>query len=383
MQIRSRRWPITLAFFLVCACPCIAQEVPPDTPIPPRFRLDFETAARQRAQFQVQSSPIGAPYVVSLIVFRQVIDHVPAEIAARFHWELRLINEGDELNAYSSPDGTIYIGRGLAAVAGGNAGLWAAILSHEIAHVTRRDWARRYLYQESLERDSASEILLGDPALSGTSWRDSRKASEMLGQFCRQLELEADRTSLELMVRAGYHPHFVPSLHHLLHARGSSSTASSLYAMHPCWEERDRDLAKAYLDASIEFEHLWPEWYASPGGNPPILVFTDKPVLKRTASSEWELQVEIHCENLAGAVEVVVQFDPSAPSASKHTSPGNPSDFEQRQVTGCTSSPRSLLTFTLPRSYSPTASQSKWPNVYVLDSWGALLARADVPKLRR
>lgn len=80
-----------------------------------------------------------------------------------------------------------------------------------------------------------------------------------------------------LMARAGYHPDFVPALHHLLHARGSDPRNRSLYAMHPCWEERDRELTGAYTEASIEFEHRWPEWYASPGGNPPIVVFADPP----------------------------------------------------------------------------------------------------------
>ena len=65
------------------------------------------------------------------------------------------------------------------------------------------------------------------------------------------------------MAQAGYHPDFVASLHHLLHAQGMAAS-KSLYAMHPCWEERDKELTRAYTDASIEFEHLWREWYSSP-----------------------------------------------------------------------------------------------------------------------
>src|SRR5437879_1928612 len=116
-------------------------------------------------------------------------------------------------------------------------------------------------------------IVLGDPGWPSDSWIAPQKASEHLGLFCRQLEIEADQEGFLLMASAGFHPDFVPALHHLLHAHGSGAAPASLYAMHPCWEERDRELNRAYTVASIEFEHRWPEWYSTPGGNPPVVVF--------------------------------------------------------------------------------------------------------------
>lgn len=58
-----------LGLFLCCRCSVIAQEVSPEQPIPPRFRLDFETAARLRPLFLAQSRLITGDDVVSLIVF--------------------------------------------------------------------------------------------------------------------------------------------------------------------------------------------------------------------------------------------------------------------------------------------------------------------------
>jgi hypothetical protein len=299
----------------------------------------------------------------------------------KFTWQLRVV-ENNELNAYSSPDGSIYVESGLAKMAGPSAGLWAAILSHEIAHVVRRDWARRYLYRNTLETSGAQNIVLGDPGVPQATWSNSEKASADLGRFCRQMELEADREGLMLMVRAGYHPDFVPALHHLLHARSSGPRNASLYAMHPCWEERDRELVGAYKEASIEFEHRWPEWYASPGGNPPVVVFADSPLVKKSRSKEWEIRLPMHCQNLVGAVEVVLRADPGENQIIRpvELSEKEDRDYEVRQLTGCTS-PQTTVVFALADLAAGHKPGTRWTDVYVVDASGSVLTRADLPKL--
>jgi len=370
-----------LGVCLFWALSAFGQQILDRPQIPPNFNLDLETAARLRPHLMAQSIPNTGHYTTGRLVFERLLEQVPGASVSRFAWELRIVDD-DQFNAYSSPDGTIYVETGLARLAGASPGRWAAILSHEIAHVVRRDWARRYLYQKSLESGGAATIVLGDPGLPSASWIDSQKASENLGRFCRQMEVEADREGLMLMARAGYHPDFVPALHHLLHAQGSGETAS-LYAMHPCWEERDRELRRAYTAASIEFEHRWPERYASPGGNPPVVVFAEAPTVRKMGSKEWEIRIPMRCANLVGAVEVVLR----ANSASRNVSrperfPDQPdSDFELRQLTGCTS-PQTTITFTLADFSDRGKPGAHWTDVYVLDAGGAVLARTDAPKLR-
>jgi Peptidase family M48 len=351
---------------------------PPE--VPDQFRLDIEAAARMRPRLTAQSTVASGRYSAARVVLEKLTEQVPASSNRKWAWQVRIVEDG-QLNAFSSPDGTVYIESGLARLAGPSNGLWAAILSHEIAHVVRRDWARRYLYQKYLENGSGAGIVLGDPSLPSASWSDSEKASADMGRFCRQMELEADREGLMLMARAGYHPDFVPALHHLLHARGVGSQTASLYAMHPCWEERDRELNRAYVASSIEFARLWPEWYASPGGNPPVVVFAEEPTIRKNASRAWEIQIPMRCQNLAGAVEVVLHaraagetFTHSGPAADGH---GAESDMSQ--LTGCTS-PRTTIIFSL-EDASVKQPNARWTDVYVLDSWGAVLARADLPKL--
>ena len=381
--VSSRRLCSRLVLCLLWALTAFGQQTLDEPRVPTNFNLDLKTAARLRPQLFAQSIAATGRYATGRLVLERLIEQLPNPSARKFAWELRIIDD-DQLNAYSSPDGTIYIENGLAQLAGPSTGLWAAILSHEIAHVVRRDWARRYLYQKSLETGSAVSVVLGDPGLPSASWTDSQTASGKLALFCRRLEVEADREGLMLMARAGYHPDFVPALHHLLHAQSAGAAATSLYAMHPCWEQRDRELSRAYSAAGIEFEHRWPEWYATPGGNPPVVIFAEPPTVRKTASKGWEIEIPMHCENLVGAVEVVVRARAASDNITgfEHLkNPPSPND-ELRQLTGCTSL-RTTITFTFAESSDRSKSGPRWTDVYVLDPFGAVLTRAELPKLPR
>ena len=372
----KRVCPLLIFLWLLGAVSGAGQQALDVSEVPSQFKLDMETAARLRPQLTALSIAVSARYATGSLVFDRLAAQAATQSTLNLSWQLRIVEDG-QLNAYSSPDGTVYVESGLARLAGSRAGLWAAILSHEIAHIVRRDWARRYRYQKYLESGGGAGLVLGDPSLPSTSWQDSERASADMGRFGRQMEVEADREGLMMMARAGYHPDFVPALHHLLHARGLGTKQASIYAMHPCWEERDQELTRAYVTASIEFAHRWPEWYASPGGNPPVVVFAEEPTFRKTGAKEWQIQIPMRCQNLAGAVEVVLGSGSSRGMAAPTDEPG--SDANQRQLTGCTS-PRTTITFNLANTLMPPKPGSQWTEVYVLDAWGAVLARADLPK---
>ena len=377
--VRANQACSYVALALLLAIPAVGQI--PDAPeVPANFKLDMQTAARLRPQLVAASQQPGGRYSIGALAFTRLLQFVPST-SSNFKWQLRIV-ENDQLNAYASPDGGIYVESGLARIAGQSAGLWAAILSHEIAHVVRRDWARRYLYQEKLASKNAASVVIGDPGQPGI-WTDSEKASADLGQFCRQLELLADREGIVMMARAGYHPDFVPSLHHLLHAQGVAGT-KSLYALHPCWEERDEELTPAYTEAGIEFEHRWREWYSSPGGNPPVVVFANAPTLKRVSAGQWQIRVPMRCENLVGAVEVVLRSDARREETMRLGKLPDTAETasEMRQLTGCTS-PTTTVTFQLSNLNAKPRRTSAWTDLYVIDAWGSILAREDVPKFPR
>ncbi len=186
------------SFLAICLCslwavgPAASQQSSSAPEVPSQFKIDVETAARLRPQLMAQSFAASDHYATGALVFDRLVEQVLAPFRTKFAWQLRIV-EGNDLNAYSSPDGSVYVEGGLARLAGPNAGLWAAILSHEIAHIMRRDWARRYLYEKYLENGGGSSLVLGDPSLPSSSWAGSEKASADMGRFCREMELEASK----------------------------------------------------------------------------------------------------------------------------------------------------------------------------------------------
>jgi Peptidase family M48 len=374
---------VLAAICLGCTCPLHAQELSPTLEIPDKFNADMKGAARLRPQLLSESSAVSGRDVIGQHVLEKLVAQVLNPKGAHISWELRIVNDG-LLNAYSSPDGTIYVESGLAELAGPTPGLWAAILSHEIAHIVRRDWARRYLYARSLN-NSGSVLVMGDPGLPAAGWAEVRKGADDLARFCRQMEVDADLEGLALMARAGYHPDFVPALHHLLQAQDTPS--KPVDATHPRWEERDRQLAHAYVAASIAFAHRWLQWYASPGGNPPIVVFEEEPTTRKTGN-EWEVQIPLRCQNLAGAVEVVLQPRSSQGAAVPVLGAAGyrqrlPESSKQlRQLTGCTS-PRTTVTFKLADDSLQKTGNEPWADVFVLDGEETVLSRAEVQRTRR
>lgn len=342
-----------------------AQQVRAPERIPPSFSVDTVFAARVRSLVLPYTQPATGQYAVGAEVMQKLLRQLPAD-TAKFSWNLRIAKDAG--NVFSSPDGTIFIDQKLAQLLGSRAGLWAAALAHEISHIVRRDWARRYLFQKSLEEAEASQIVLGDVGAFSGSWVDARGASSQFASFCQAMELEADAEGLRLMTRAGFHPDFVPALHHLLEAQPRQADGKLLDPSHPRWDERDQSLQKLHAAAGKEYDRLWPERYASPGGNPPIVVYAGLPSAKRVTTGELEVLIPLHCENLSGSVEVVLRLT----TTDSEFAP------ELRQFTGCTSD-RTLITFSLPQREVRKTPSRVQADISVLDDGGTLLTRSLTP----
>ncbi len=360
----SSRAPRLVSIALLCvfwANLTRAQQILPPEIVPSNFTADAEFAAWVRSVLLPSTQPATGQYAVGRQAMETLLQQLPAE-RAKFSWDLRIAAGAG--NVFSSPDGTIFVDQELAQMMGTRAGLWAAALAHEISHVVRRDWARRYLFRKSLEKAGASQITLGDAGVFSGSWLDARAASNQFASFCQSMELEADADGLMLMTRAGFDPDFVPALHHLLEAQPQPSDADPF---HPGWDEREHRLQKLYVAAGKEYDNLWPDRYASPGGNSPIVVYAGSPSAKLGATGELEVMIPLHCLNLVGSVEVVLRF--AAPNFGSAT--------ELHEFTGCTSD-RTLLTFTLPSPKVHIGGQVQ-AEISVLDDTGSLLTRLLAP----
>lgn len=111
--------------------------------------------------------------------------------------------DSPEINAFAIPGGHIYIHRGLMAYLGSEAEL-AAVLGHEIGHVTARHSVRQ-------QSQSTAWGVLGTVVAAGTGVGAVGDIANVLGSalvrgYGRDMELEADGLGAEYLARSGYDP---------------------------------------------------------------------------------------------------------------------------------------------------------------------------------
>ncbi len=111
-----------------------------------------------------------------------------------------------DINAFALPGGYIYITRGLLAYLNSEAQL-AAVLAHEIGHVTARHSVRQ---QTSAQTTSLGIGILSKllPGLSNAGFDQSANllGTALLRGYGREHELEADRLGADYLARSGYDP---------------------------------------------------------------------------------------------------------------------------------------------------------------------------------
>lgn len=138
------------------------------------------------------------------------------EAATDYDFNFFLVNASD-LNAFALPGGFIGVHYGLILAAERESEL-AAVLAHEIAHITQRHHMRRYTQAQgsSLKMTAAliAAVLLGSQNHKvGEAAMASMAAEAAQSQvdFTRANEQEADRVGINLLADAGFDPHSMPA----------------------------------------------------------------------------------------------------------------------------------------------------------------------------
>ncbi|MHC2018628.1 M48 family metalloprotease [Methylobacterium sp. CM6247] len=145
------------------------------------------------------------------------------------------------INAFALPNGRLYVTRGLLALASDTSEI-AAVLAHEIAHVTlRHATARTELALRSQLVSRVVADVLNDPATGAQLQNQSKFA---LARFSRDQELEADGIGVRTLARAGYDPfgagRFLNSLNRTTNMKTGTGMAGEpdMLATHPGTSER-------------------------------------------------------------------------------------------------------------------------------------------------
>ncbi len=117
--------------------------------------------------------------------------------------------DGDEVNAFALPGGYIYITRGILAYIQNEAEL-AAVLGHEIGHVTARHGVNRYT-RGMVTQIGAGILSQVVPGLGNQLGQELINVigNALLSGYGREDELQADRLGAEYITRTGYDPEAV------------------------------------------------------------------------------------------------------------------------------------------------------------------------------
>jgi predicted Zn-dependent protease len=151
---------------------------------------------------------IGKAKVSSDPAQNELVRRVGSRIAAvsglQAQWEYRVI-EDKSANAFALPGGKIAVHTGMLPVARDEAGL-AAVLGHEVAHVTARHSGERMSQQliAQMGFSVAGSVVGASPEF--TQQLGSIAAGALLLPFSRSQESEADHIGLVYMAKAGYDP---------------------------------------------------------------------------------------------------------------------------------------------------------------------------------
>lgn len=121
-------------------------------------------------------------------------------------YSLTILNT-QSVNAFALPNGSIYITRGMLTLANDSSEV-AAILAHEIAHITANHGILRL--QKKAELKTTERISSNLLSLSGEKIHKSIENKRKLAQFSRNQELQADSIALEMLKQAGYDPFSLP-----------------------------------------------------------------------------------------------------------------------------------------------------------------------------
>ncbi|MGV7031246.1 M48 family metalloprotease [Methylobacterium symbioticum] len=145
------------------------------------------------------------------------------------------------INAFALPNGRLYVTRGLLALASDTSEI-AAVLAHEIAHVTLSHAnARTELELRSQLVSRVVADVLNDPTTGAQLQSQSKFA---LARFSREQELEADGVGVRTLAKAGYDPYgaarFLNSLNRTLALKTGTGAPGEpdMLATHPGTGER-------------------------------------------------------------------------------------------------------------------------------------------------
>ncbi|WP_257462301.1 M48 family metallopeptidase [Archangium lipolyticum] len=203
------------------------------------MRLGSQLAAQVRQQEKVLDDPQVQSYVNAL--GQRLVSQAPRQ-ERPFDFHFTVIDAPDNVNAFALPGGHIFVYSGLLRAASNEAEL-AAVLGHEVAHVTSGHARQQLASQVGL--GTLQQLLLGDNPHALAQLGSAIAAQGYLAAYTRGMESEADKRGLLYLDQSGYDPaamaRFFGKLDKLQGSR--PNFVSSFFATHPNPGARAREVS--------------------------------------------------------------------------------------------------------------------------------------------
>lgn len=159
-----------------------------------------------------------------------------------------IVVENSTMNAFAAPGNVIGVHTGLFSYSQNEAQL-ASVLTHELAHLSQRHYARRLEQQRNMTIPFYTALLAS--LVLAASGSDGGMAAIVATQaaaadanlrFSRQNEQEADRLGIDTLIKAGYDPYAAPNMfEQMLRATRYSRRPPDFLLTHPVTESRIAD----------------------------------------------------------------------------------------------------------------------------------------------
>ncbi|MCM8814293.1 MAG: M48 family metalloprotease [Candidatus Omnitrophica bacterium] len=159
----------------------------------------------------------------------------------------------DEVNAFAIPGGYVYVFRGLWDKIRDSDDKIAAVLAHEIAHITARHTVKRL--QDALGYGSLAILAQITPGADMRSRVYAQQGiRELLLSYSREEELEADMLAAKYLQEAGFSPQGMLDVLALLQQTQRARPAGPAHVQtHPYIPERQRAVRQTVNRGEIEF----------------------------------------------------------------------------------------------------------------------------------
>ncbi|HMA58306.1 MAG TPA: M48 family metalloprotease [Pseudolabrys sp.] len=240
----SRTLGVAVAFALLLAgCTSMPESHFVSLPVPKNTQQTEREPATQREHARILAS-YGGTYEnarLQAMVEKTVDRLVAASERPDLKYKVTILNS-PAINAFALPNGTVYITRGLIALANDKAE-FASVLAHEMGHVIarhaaiREEQARQVAIISHVVNDVLSDPQMGALALA--------KSKLTLAAFSRAQEFEADGIGVGISARAGFDPYgasrFLTDMQRNADLKASDSTGPrgiDFLSSHPATPER-------------------------------------------------------------------------------------------------------------------------------------------------